>query len=127
MDRTFFVLGAVISGLAVAAGAFGAHALRPVLPPEQMETFETAARYHMYHGLGLLAVAWAADRWPGSNLVRIAGWLLVTGMVLFSGSLYALAITRIRLLGMITPLGGLAFITGWALLAWTAARQKPWK
>jgi uncharacterized membrane protein YgdD (TMEM256/DUF423 family) len=116
MDRIFFSLGALSAFLSVAAGAFGAHALRTRLSPELLTTFETAARYQMYHALGLLAVAWAASRWPGP-LVHWAGWLFVVGTALFSGSLYALALTGVRWLGAITPLGGAAFLAGWACLA----------
>lgn len=116
MDRTFAALGAALAALAVAAGAFGAHGLRGRLTPDLVEVFETAARYHMYHALGLLAVAWAAARWP-SGTVTLAGWLMVTGIVVFSGSLYVLSLTGMRWLGAITPLGGLALMAGWVALA----------
>lgn len=122
MDRVFVVLGATLAGLAVAAGAFGAHGLRARLSPEMLTIFETAVRYQMYHALGLLAVAWATTRWPGSA-APIAGWLLVAGIVVFSGSLYVLTLTGVRWLGAITPIGGVAFLAGWALLAWTVARR----
>lgn len=121
MDRTFLALGAVLAGLAVAAGAFGAHGLRGRLTPELLEVFETAARYQMYHALGLLAVAWAAARWPSGTVV-LAGWLMVAGIVVFSGSLYVLSLTGIRWLGAITPLGGVAFMAGWVALAVAAWR-----
>jgi uncharacterized membrane protein YgdD (TMEM256/DUF423 family) len=116
MDRTFAALGALSALLAVAAGAFGAHALRARLSAEMLAIFETGARYQMYHALGLVAVAWASTRWPGS-LTTSAGWLFVLGTVLFSGSLYALSLSGVRQLGAITPLGGLSFIAGWACLA----------
>ncbi len=121
MDRLFFSLGAGSAFIAVAAGAFGAHALRARLSPELLAAFETGARYQMYHALGLLAVAWAASRWPGA-LAQAAGWLFLTGTVLFSGSLYALALSGVRWLGAITPLGGAAFLAGWICLA-LATRQ----
>ena len=121
MERVFFGLGALSAGLAVALGAFAAHGLRGRLSPEALATFETGARYHMYHALALLAVAWASARWPG-GATSAAGWLFVAGTVLFSGSLYLLALTGQRWLGAITPLGGLAFIAGWAALAWAALR-----
>jgi uncharacterized membrane protein YgdD (TMEM256/DUF423 family) len=120
-ERTFFVLGALLAGLAVAAGAFGAHALRDRLAPDMLAIFETAARYQMYHALALLGVAWATTRWPDSSAV-LAGWCFVAGIVVFSGSLYVLALTGTRWLGAITPLGGLAFLAGWALLVWTVSR-----
>lgn len=121
MERVFFGLGAGSAFLAVAAGAFGAHALRARLAPDLLAVFETAARYQMYHALGLLAVAWAATRWPG-GLVQWAGWLFVAGTVLFSGSLYALALSGVRWLGAVTPLGGVAFLAGWACLVLAARR-----
>lgn len=116
MDRSFALAGAISGFLAVAAGAFGAHALRAQLAPGQLLTFETAARYQMYHALALLAVAWASTRWPGLP-VRAAGWLFIGGTVLFSGSLYILALTGARWLGAVTPLGGLLFLAGWLSLA----------
>ena len=117
----FFALGAGSAFLAVAAGAFGAHALRARLPTDLLGIFETAARYQMYHALGLIVVAWAVARWPGP-LPQWAGWLFVAGTVLFSGSLYALALSGVRWLGAITPLGGVAFLAGWACLALAARR-----
>lgn len=122
MDRLFFGLGALSSMLAVAAGAFGAHALRARLTPEQLAIFETAARYQMYHALGLLAVAWAVTRWPG-RLPVWAGWLFVAGTVLFSGSLYILSLTGTLWWGAVTPLGGVAFLAGWVCLGLSAVRR----
>ncbi len=118
VDRLFFGVGALSALISVAAGAFGAHALRARLTPELLAVFETAARYQMYHALGLLAVAWATSRSPGALPVW-AGWLFVAGTVLFSGSLYALALTGVRWWGAVTPLGGVAFIAGWICLALT--------
>jgi uncharacterized membrane protein YgdD (TMEM256/DUF423 family) len=117
MDRAFFSLGAVLGALGVAAGAFGAHALKGRLTPEMLAVFETGVRYQLIHALGLLAVAWAATRWKSAS-IRVAGWLFVVGILLFSGSLYVLCLTGIRALGAITPIGGAAFIAGWLLLAW---------
>ncbi len=114
-------LGAVLAGLAVAAGAFGAHALRAQLSTAELATFETAARYQMYHALALVAVG-LLDRHRGERLLTMAGWAFLAGIVLFSGSLYGLALTGIRGLGAITPLGGLGFLAGWGLVAWTAFR-----
>lgn len=119
VDRLFFGLGAASAFLSVAAGAFGAHALRARLSPDLLAAFETGARYQMYHALGLLAVAWAVARWPGAA-TQWAGWLFVAGTLLFSGSLYVLALTGIRWLGAITPLGGVAFLAGWICLALAA-------
>jgi len=115
MDRVFLAIGAGSAFLSVAAGAFGAHALRTRLTPDLLGVFETAARYHMYHAFGLIAAAWVCGRAPGAA-ASLAGWMFVLGTVLFSGSLYALALTGIRFLGAITPLGGIAFLAGWLAL-----------
>jgi uncharacterized membrane protein YgdD (TMEM256/DUF423 family) len=121
MDRLFLVLGSLSALIGVAAGAFGAHALRARLSPEMLATFEVGVRYHMYHALALLAVAWASARWPGGG-VTWAGWLFVAGTVVFSGSLYLLSLTGQRGFGAVTPLGGAAFLAGWLTLAWSAWR-----
>jgi uncharacterized membrane protein YgdD (TMEM256/DUF423 family) len=115
MDRTFFALGAASALISVGAGAFGAHALRARLSPELLAVFETGARYQMYHALGLFVAAWAVTRWPGPWAVR-AGWLFVVGTLLFSGSLYALALSGVRWLGAVAPFGGVAFLAGWGCL-----------
>jgi uncharacterized membrane protein YgdD (TMEM256/DUF423 family) len=120
MDRLFLGLGSLTAGLAVAVGAFGAHGLRGRLDPDMLAIFETGARYQMYHALALVAVAWAATRWPGT---AIAGWLFLAGIVIFSGSLYVLALSGVRWLGAITPLGGLCFLAGWAVLVWEVWRR----
>jgi uncharacterized membrane protein YgdD (TMEM256/DUF423 family) len=117
MGRIFFLLGTVFGGLAVAAGAFGAHSLKAVLSEQMLDVFETAVRYQMYHALALLVVGWAA-RSSSLRLFRIAGWMFVSGIALFSGSLYLMTLSGSRWLGAITPLGGLAFLLGWALLGW---------
>jgi uncharacterized membrane protein YgdD (TMEM256/DUF423 family) len=122
MGAVFFRLGAFSALIAVAAGAFGAHALRTRLGPELLAVFETGARYQMYHAFGLMAVAWAITRWPGP-LLTWAGWLFAAGTVLFSGSLYALALSGMRWLGAVTPFGGVAFLAGWLCLA--LAARKP--
>lgn len=119
MDRIFFALGSLSGFLGVAAGAFGAHALKGRLGADMLVVFETGARYQMYHALALLAVGWACTRWPGAVLTA-SGWLFVAGTVLFSGSLYALSLSGVRSLGAITPVGGLAFLAGWLCLAWAA-------
>src|SRR2546421_6680444 len=114
------LVGAILAFLAVGLGAFGAHALRTRLTPEMQAVFETGVRYHMYHSLALLVVGLILGR-MGGWLISLAGWLFVAGIVLFSGSLYLLAITGVTALGLLTPIGGLAFLAGWACLALAAA------
>jgi uncharacterized membrane protein YgdD (TMEM256/DUF423 family) len=121
MERFFAIAGAIASLTGVAVGAFGAHGLRGRLTPADLEIFETGVRYHMYHALGLFAVAWVASRWP-SGTANWAGWLLIVGIVVFSGSLYTLVLTGQRWLGAVTPIGGVALIAGWAALAWAVYR-----
>lgn len=120
LDFRLAAAGAVNAFLAVAAGAFGAHGLKDRLEPELLIIFETGARYHMYHALGLFALAWLAAR--GARGAALAGGVMLVGIAIFSGSLYALALSGERWLGAITPLGGLALLTGWALAALAALR-----
>lgn len=122
MERVFFVIGALSALIGVAAGAFGAHALKSRLSTEMLEVFEVGVRYQMYHAFALVVVAWAQTRWPGT-LASAGGWFFVIGTVLFSGSLYLLSLTGLRWLGAITPLGGLAFLAGWLCLAVAAWRS----
>jgi uncharacterized membrane protein YgdD (TMEM256/DUF423 family) len=122
MDRLLFAAGALSAAISVGTGAFAAHGLKARLAPEALAVFETGARYQMYAAFGLLAAGWAASRWSGA-LAAWGGWLLLAGTVLFSGSLYALALSGVRWLGAITPLGGVAFIAGWVLLALAALRS----
>ena len=121
MARLWLVLGSISGFIAVAAGAFGAHALKGRLDPGRLETFETAARYEMFHALALLAAGLLAGR-ARSLPSAIAGWSFAAGTVLFSGSLYALALSGARWLGAITPFGGIALLIGWLALAVAAAR-----
>ena len=116
MDRTFLLAGAVAGLIAVGFGAFGAHGLRGRLTPEMLAVFETGVRYHMYHALALLLTA-ALIPHVQSKSMAAAGWLFIAGIVLFSGSLYLLAVTGVTILGAITPIGGVAFLAGWACLA----------
>ena len=121
MDRTFLLLGAVFGFLGVALGAFGAHALKNRLSADMLAVFETGVRYQMYHVFALLIVAAAIGHAGPARLLTMAGWSFVIGIVIFSGSLYALAMTATGILGAITPIGGLAFLIGWACLAFFAA------
>ena len=119
MDRLFFALGSLSALLGVALGAFAAHGLKERLAPDLLAIFEVGVRYQMYHAFALIAAAWACTRWPGP-LPAVAGWLFLAGTVLFSGSLYLLALSGVRWLGAVAPVGGLAFLAGWACLAWSA-------
>lgn len=121
MTTMWFALGALAGGVAVALGAFGAHGLKSRLAPDLLAIFETGVRYHMFHALALLAVAWATTRWT-SPWLSGAGWLFAAGITIFSGSLYLLALTGARWWGAVTPIGGLALILGWLCLALGALR-----
>lgn len=121
--RLFLGLGAGSAFLAVALGAFGAHALRGRLGPELLAVFETGARYQMFHALALLAAGLVAERRRGRS-APAAGWLFALGTVLFSGSLYVLALTGVRAWGAVTPFGGAAWLLGWLLLAASALRPR---
>ncbi len=121
MDRLFLLIAGILGATGVAAGAFGAHALRERLEPDLLRVWNTGADYHLLHAVALLGVAWVANRFPGAA-AQTAGWAMVAGVVIFSGSLYALALSGVRVLGAVTPLGGLAFIVGWLALAASAWR-----
>ena len=121
MPSLFLTLAGINGFLAVGIGAFGAHALRDRLTPELASTFPTGVQYHMFHTLALFGVGLLLLVLPQATLPRISGYLFTLGIVLFSGSLYVLAITGIRWLGAITPLGGLCFLAAWGCLAWFAA------
>ncbi len=117
MAKLFITLASLSGMLAVAFGAFGAHALKGRLDDHAQGVFQTAVQYHFYHSLALLAVGVIALSYPQAALLRSSGWLFIVGIVIFSGSLYLLSLSGLRWLGAITPLGGLAFIAGWACLA----------
>ena len=122
MSRLFFGLGALLAGLAVAAGAYGAHGAVTALGPKQAAWITTAGHYQMYHGLALLALAWACSQWPAQvRFFQVAGCLFLLGIVCFSGSLYVMAFTGVNM-GYVTPLGGLFFIAGWLAMATGAWR-----
>lgn len=121
MKLNWFAVGAIMGAVAVTLGAFGTHGLKTRVSEDLLSVFEVGVRYQMYHALALLAVAYAAERWPG-GWAQASGWLFLIGVVIFSGSLYAMTLTGVRWLGAITPIGGAAFILGWILLAATALR-----
>ncbi|MEA3465999.1 MAG: DUF423 domain-containing protein [Thermodesulfobacteriota bacterium] len=118
--KVFIMLGSVNAFISVALGAFGAHGLRDKVTPELLLRWEKAVDYQLYHALALLIIALCIKLWPDVRRVRTAGLLLFMGIMLFSGSLYALVLTGIRPLGMITPVGAIAFLCGWLLLAFSA-------
>lgn len=117
MSRLFLAIGAAAAGIAVAAGAFGAHGLEGRVTPDRIDTFRTGVTYQMYHALALLFVSWATVQWA-HPLIDWAGYCFIAGMIIFSGSLYVLVLTDTGWLGAITPFGGVAFIVGWGLLLW---------
>ncbi len=124
--RNLFLLGTVNAFCAVALGAFGAHQLKEHIPLERIAIWNTGAQYQMYHALALVLVASLYERLPAAaqSLARTAGYLFAAGCVIFAGSLYALALSGVRVLGAITPLGGVCFLSGWVLLAVAASRIK---
>ncbi|MBI4429209.1 MAG: DUF423 domain-containing protein [Ignavibacteriales bacterium] len=116
-SKTFFLLGSAGGLLAVVLGAFGAHSLKSQISPEMLSAFETGIRYQMYHSLALFVVGYALGIYARRQFA-IAGWLFVAGIVLFSGSLYALALTNMKWIGPVTPIGGLAFLAGWLVMGY---------
>jgi uncharacterized membrane protein YgdD (TMEM256/DUF423 family) len=122
MQNLFLALAGINGFIAVALGAFAAHGLKNTLSPELLTTFQTGVQYHMYHALALFGVGLLTLNFPNHALIKTVGFLFLAGIVLFSGSLYVLALSGIRWLGAITPLGGVAFLAGWATLAWTMFR-----
>ena len=121
MHRSFLLIGAVLGFLGVAVGAFGAHGLRGRLSPDMLAVFEIGVRYQMYHVFALLVVAAAIGHAGRTRLLMAAGWCFIAGILIFSGSLYALALSGTTMFGAITPIGGLGFLIGWACLAFFAA------
>jgi uncharacterized membrane protein YgdD (TMEM256/DUF423 family) len=121
MHKNFLLTAAILGFLGVAFGAFGAHGLRGRLSPEMLAVFEIGVRYQMYHVFALLAVAMAIGQFGQLRLLYIAGWAFITGTLIFSGSLYALALTGTTMFGAITPIGGVGLLIGWACLAFFAA------
>jgi len=122
LSRRFFVLGTICAGSGVAAGAFGAHALKGIVDAPMLQVFDTAIRYQMYHAFGLCIVSWAIERYPMQRLEQ-AGWLFTVGIILFSGSLYVVSLAGVRWMGAMTPIGGVAFLAGWILLGWRVWRH----
>lgn len=120
--RSVLGIAAIAMFLAVGAGAFGAHALKARLTPDMAAVWQTAVQYHAWHALGLLAIGLLMMHGVAQGALAVAAWLLLAGIVLFSGSLYAMALTEMRGLGAITPIGGVAFLAGWLVVAWACWR-----
>lgn len=123
MGRLFIFIGAIVMALSVEIGAFGAHGLEGRISERMLKNYQTGVQYHMIHGIGLLFVGILSLKMLGNQMVHGAGWAFLIGIVLFSGSLYVMALTGITKLGAITPIGGLAFIVGWVLLGIAAMRH----
>jgi len=121
--KVFVLLGAIASFLAVALGAFGAHGLEGKIPDRYLDIWKTAVHYQMFHAVGLFVIALLLAKWPNASTLVTAGWMMVAGIILFSGSLYVLSVTQIKPLGAITPFGGVAFLIAWALVAYVAFKQ----
>ena len=117
MKKHFISIGSISAAIAVILGAFGAHALKTMIPPEALATFQTSVHYHFYHSLGLIIIGMLHRMGKVSTALSFSGWIMVTGIILFSGSLYIIGISGIRSIGMITPIGGILFIASWVLLA----------
>lgn len=120
MQKFFLLAGSIAMALAVALGAFGAHGLKNMLTDEMLDIFETGVKYHFYHAIGLLVIGLVAQHMSESLLLQWAGWMMIAGILIFSGSLYILSIAGIRWMGAITPIGGVCFIISWILLAWAS-------
>lgn len=120
--KTFIVIGAVAMALGVVLGAFGAHGLKARLTPDLLAVYQTGVEYHLYHALGLILVGILVVQFPHISGLKVGCWLLLAGILVFSGSLYVLAISGVRWLGAVTPIGGLAFIVGWVWIAWSLVR-----
>jgi uncharacterized membrane protein YgdD (TMEM256/DUF423 family) len=121
--RLCLLIAALMLAAAVGLGAFGAHALKARLAPDMLAAYQTAVQYHGWHALGLMGVGVLMLQWPDTDGLALAAWLLIAGVVFFSGSLYALALTSLRWLGAVTPFGGAAFIAAWLVLAWAVWRR----
>ena len=124
MPKTFLILGAINAFFCIALGAFGAHGLKKMLSADMLAVYQTGIQYHFYHAFGILIIGLLLLHSPKSRLIPISGWLMLAGIVLFSLSLYVLSLTGIRALGMITPFGGVSFLSAWALLVYAIWKDK---
>ena len=124
MHKTFLLLGAINTFFCIALGAFGAHGLKNILSNDMLSIFHTGLQYHIYHALGLLFIGLLLLHYAKSRLIELSGWLMLLGIVLFSVTLYAMSLTELRVLGMITPFGGASFMIAWITLAVALWREK---
>ena len=124
MSKTFLMIGTINAFVCIALGAFGAHGLKQILSSDMLTVYHTGVQYHFYHAFGLLVTGFLLMHCPNSRLIPIAGWLMLLGIILFSFSLYALSISGIRGLGIITPFGGVAFLSAWLLLTYAIWKTK---
>ncbi|MGG0451991.1 DUF423 domain-containing protein [Priestia megaterium] len=120
--KLFLIIGAINAMLAVALGAFGAHGLEGKISEKYLEVWKTGVQYQMFHAMGLFVIAFLLNKFPQSSLLTASGWIMFAGIVLFSGSLYVLSTSGIKVLGAITPLGGVAFIVAWILIIVAAVK-----
>jgi uncharacterized membrane protein YgdD (TMEM256/DUF423 family) len=123
-ERQFIVIGCILGGLSVALGAFGAHGLRDIVAPNLLDNYETGVRYQFFHAFALIAAGLVYPKLSQSKFAKYAGWLFLIGTIIFSGSLYGIALTGMRWLGAITPIGGVAYVVGWACLAYAVWQSK---
>lgn len=124
MPKTFLILGAFNTLLCIALGAFGAHSLKRVLSADMLTVYHTGVQYHFYHAFGIIIIGLLLLHFPKSRLIPISGWLMMVGIILFSFSLYILSVTGMRGLGMVTPFGGVSFLTAWGLLIYAIWKEK---
>ena len=124
MPKTFLILGALNTLLGIALGAFGAHGLKRILSADMLAVYHTGVQYHFYHAFGIIIIGLLLQHFPNSRLLPLSGWLMMVGIVLFSFSLYILSLTGMRGLGMITPFGGVSFLSAWGLLAYAIWKEK---
>lgn len=124
MPKIFLILGALNTLLCIALGAFGAHGLKRILSPEMLTVYHTGVQYHFYHAFGIIIIGLLLLHFPKSRLIPLSGWLMMAGITLFSFSLYVLSLTGMRGLGIITPFGGVSFLSAWGLLIYAIWKEK---
>lgn len=124
MPKTFLLLGTINTFICIGLGAFGAHGLKQILTTDMLATFQIGVQYHLYHAIGLLIVGLLLLHFPKSHMIAASGWLMLLGILLFSGTLYVTSLTEIRGMGMVAPFGGTSFLSAWALLTYAIWKEK---